>query len=113
MASWRIEQRWRRVHVFRAMHDNAAPLTDSTESTLVCDYLRRTFSLTPREAFVAARIASGQNARQIAEELGISVGTVRVHIKRILGKTGTNRQSQLVGLVLHAVLHERHGQDAT
>ncbi len=91
----------------------ASPILTKTNWEAACGHLRRVYALTPREAVVALRVAAGMNAREVAEELGISVGTVRVHIKRILGKTGTNRQSQLVGLILRAILQEAAPQDVT
>lgn len=77
------------------------------------EFLQKIYALTPRECVVAVEIASGKNTREVAETLGISVGTVRVHVKRIFGKTGTNRQSQLVGLVLMGALGRGDVQDAT
>lgn len=45
--------------------------------------------LTPREREIAALIAKGESLKQVAEDLGISLGTVRVYSSRIHHKTGT------------------------
>jgi DNA-binding CsgD family transcriptional regulator len=61
--------------------------------------LRRLYRLTPAEARLAARIGQGEALADAAAALGISVGTARIHLKRIFGKTGTSRQAQLVQLI--------------
>jgi DNA-binding CsgD family transcriptional regulator len=53
------------------------------------------FSLTAREAAVAALIADGLTPRQIGTTLGIRVGTVRTHLKSVFDKTGTRSQMAL------------------
>jgi DNA-binding CsgD family transcriptional regulator len=68
------------------------------------EVLREVFSLTPAEARVAARLALGHNAEEIAAEFNTSVETVRSHIKRIFSKTSTNRQSELVSLILRSIV---------
>ena len=39
--------------------------------------------------------------RRIAEEFDVSLETARTHAKRAMQKTDTNRQAELVSLVLH------------
>jgi DNA-binding CsgD family transcriptional regulator len=62
--------------------------------------LREVFSLTPAEARVTGRLSQGQSADEIARQLGVSVETVRTHIRRALSKTATGRQGELISLVL-------------
>ncbi|TCV71469.1 helix-turn-helix transcriptional regulator [Neorhizobium sp. S3-V5DH] len=57
------------------------------------------FDLTPAEARVARGIALGQTTETIAASLGISLETARSHLKRIMQKTGTTRQAELVLLL--------------
>jgi DNA-binding CsgD family transcriptional regulator len=54
------------------------------------------YALTPTEASVARRLATGSGLEQIARELDISLNTVRGHLKQIFAKTGTHRQVELV-----------------
>jgi len=61
------------------------------------------FSLTPAEARVAGELAFGRSAEEIAAEAKISIETVRTHIKRTLSKTGTERQGELISLILRSV----------
>ena len=62
--------------------------------------LRTLFALTPAEARIAEKIAAGLELKDIADQLGITFATARIHMKRILSKTGVNRQTQLVAFVL-------------
>jgi DNA-binding CsgD family transcriptional regulator len=57
------------------------------------------FRLTPRESEIAALLANGASAQEIAKRLELTVGTVRFNIKRIFQKTGTHSQTALVVLV--------------
>lgn len=65
--------------------------------------LQGLFGLTAAEATVAARLADGQAIDAIAGRLGISLNTARTHLKSIFLKTGTNRQPELVAVVLRGV----------
>ena len=69
-------------------------------ATVPGDHLRSIFRLTKGEAQVALGMAAGKTADEIAEERGVSVGTVRTQLKALLQKTGTDRQAELVRLVL-------------
>jgi len=50
--------------------------------------------LTHREEEVLQRITLGQTNRQIAQALGLSVGTVKIHVERILAKFGASDRTQ-------------------
>jgi DNA-binding CsgD family transcriptional regulator/PAS domain-containing protein len=65
--------------------------------------LRELFSLTPAEARIAAKLVLGRSVEEIAAEGHISVLTVRTHVKRILSKTATSRQAELISLILRSV----------
>jgi len=45
-------------------------------------------ALTPREREVLQLMAAGKSNREIADALGVAVGTVRTHVANILGKLG-------------------------
>jgi DNA-binding NarL/FixJ family response regulator len=57
---------------------------------------------TSRESEVIQLIAKGHTSRLIAEELFISVETVRTHRKNILKKAGLNSTIELYG---YAITH--------
>jgi DNA-binding CsgD family transcriptional regulator len=61
--------------------------------------LRSAFALTPAEARLAARIASGATLEVIAAELRITKETARNELKAIFQKTKTHRQSELVAML--------------
>jgi DNA-binding NarL/FixJ family response regulator len=52
-------------------------------------------ALSPRERVVLAMVAEGLRNRQIAVALGTSENSVKVHINRLLRKTGTKRRQEL------------------
>ena len=62
--------------------------------------LRQLYKLTPAEARLAALLAQGLRLEDAATELGVSLNTVRTHLKRIFSKTETDRQAELVRLIL-------------
>jgi DNA-binding CsgD family transcriptional regulator len=62
--------------------------------------LTRLYGLTRTESEVAGELLAGRTPEELAAELGISVHTARTHVKRILAKTETRRQSELVRLLL-------------
>jgi DNA-binding CsgD family transcriptional regulator len=73
--------------VFATDHESRSPRSHA---------LMTRYGLTPTEASVARRLAAGAGLEQIARELGISINTVRGHLKQIFGKTSTHRQVELV-----------------
>ena len=68
--------------------------------------LRELFSLTPAESRVTTLLVQGQNMEEISEHLGVSLETVRTHVRRVFSKTGTNRQGELIALILRSVPFE-------
>ncbi|MDX8516319.1 helix-turn-helix transcriptional regulator [Mesorhizobium captivum] len=62
--------------------------------------LAETYGLAPREVEVAMLLAQGHDPAQIAGKLEIGLGTAREHLKRVLDKTETHRQANLVRLLL-------------
>jgi DNA-binding CsgD family transcriptional regulator len=62
--------------------------------------LARFYGLTRAEARVACILASGSSLAEASQQLGISVGTVRTHLRHLFEKTQTHRQAALVRLLL-------------
>ncbi len=58
--------------------------------------LARLYALTPAEAGLTARLAAGDSLQEAAGHREIAHETARTHLKRILRKTGTRRQGELV-----------------
>ena len=59
---------------------------------------KREQTLTPREHDVMARVVTGMLNKQIAADLGIKEGTVKVHRGRVMIKMGVQSVAELVGL---------------
>jgi DNA-binding CsgD family transcriptional regulator len=57
---------------------------------------RALFGLTAAEGLVAAQLVGGAGPQAIAERTGVSVGTVRTHIRRIFEKARVRSQLELV-----------------
>jgi DNA-binding CsgD family transcriptional regulator len=68
--------------------------------------LRALFSLTPAEARLAARLATGEELRTAADRLGIGYATARTQLSVIFRKTETRRQGELIELLRSAIPRE-------
>ncbi len=58
------------------------------------------FHLTTRESEIAALLTSGVDLEAIAARLGIGLGTVRHHLKRLFDKTDTHSQPALIARLM-------------
>ena len=63
------------------------------------------FNLTPAEARVSRLLGEGMSPKEIAIQLGTQHETVRKQLLSIYRKTATNRQSELMRLILHLPLN--------
>ncbi len=82
------------------LHDPEVTLRPATEM------LRHAFGLTVAEAAMAQALLQGATPRQIAEQRQVSLNTVRTLIARVLGKTGAQRQADLVRLLMPLTMAE-------
>lgn len=64
------------------------------------DVLAALFGLTPAECQIAVLLAHGDRLEEIASRLGVSQTTIAYHMRNLYQKTGTNRQADLIALVL-------------
>lgn len=56
--------------------------------------------LTPAEMLLVESVSEGRSVPEHAEAAGISVNTARVHMQRVLEKTGSHRQTDLLRMLL-------------
>jgi DNA-binding CsgD family transcriptional regulator len=56
--------------------------------------------LSPREHQVVELLACGKTGEEVAEQLGISPATVRVHVRNATGKLGANTRTQAVAIAV-------------
>lgn len=73
------------------------------EGPIAAAHLRDLFGLTRTEAAVAGDLGRGCALEDIAARRGVSLATIRTHMKRILAKTGTHRQAEAVALLARSV----------
>jgi DNA-binding CsgD family transcriptional regulator len=72
------------------------PRLEETRTAMAAKAL---FGLTQAETAVAADLVKGLDAGAIAHRAGVSVGTVRTHIRHIFEKAGVRSQAQLVAAI--------------
>lgn len=78
---------------------------DTEQRTKVSgDTLVRLYNLTPSETRVALMLIDGKRLDQIAEELDVAQTTVVFHLKNLFRKTDTNRQADLIRVLLSVPL---------
>jgi DNA-binding NarL/FixJ family response regulator len=70
---------------------------ESAEGPLYSDnnHKRTNMRLTPRERDIVELVAQGMKNREIAEQLAITTGTVKVHLMHVFEKTGVNDRYEL------------------
>lgn len=67
------------------------------------EVLELLYSLTGAEAELVALLAEGRSLEEVAGERGVTMNTVRSQLKQVFSKTETNRQGELLQLVLTGV----------
>ena len=60
------------------------------------------YGLTPSELRVFLAMAPSLSPQEAADNLGLSITTVKSHLQHIFNKTGTNKQSDLMQLLMRA-----------
>ena len=79
--------------LLRVIDPAAAPLPDPGA-------LQELFGFTPAEAALATDILAGHDLAASAARRRITLHTARAHLRRLFEKTGTNRQAELMRLLL-------------
>jgi DNA-binding NarL/FixJ family response regulator len=92
------------LEIIRQVHAGARTLPQDVSTLLAT---RDTQSaLTPREQEVLGLIAHGRRNKEIGAELGISVGTIKVHVKNVLAKLEVNDRTAAVSVALQrGIIH--------
>ena len=92
-------------------HNRASPFGRSHAVTIAfadperapeadADLLARLYGFTAREAAVAVLLLEGRSPAEAADELAMTENTVRTHIRHAFEKTGVERQSDFVRLLM-------------
>ena len=61
-------------------------------------------ALTPRQAEILRLLEHGRSTRQIAEELHLSLETVRNHIRHLMRALGVHSRLEAVALARHELI---------
>jgi DNA-binding CsgD family transcriptional regulator len=61
------------------------------------------FRLTPAETRIAQGLLDDLSLPQLAEKLSVTENTIRTHVKSIYAKTGVNKRTALVRLLVAAL----------
>ncbi len=83
--------RWRAVLFLR---------DSETEQVPPIELIQRLHGLSRREAEAVWALSHGKRHREIADELAVSVDTLRTYLRRAADKTGVRRQGELVRLII-------------
>ena len=65
--------------------------------------------LTPREREVLILVCGGRTHREVAGELGISVETARIHVRKVYWKLGVRNSRLIAPLMLRVLVSLREG----
>ena len=71
----------------------------SIEARSSMESIAKLYRLTPGEMRVLSAVSDVGGVAEVADAIGISKATVKTHLQHLFGKTGTNRQTELVKLV--------------
>jgi two-component system nitrate/nitrite response regulator NarP len=63
--------------------------------------------LTPREYQVAILVARGLSNGEVAHQLGISLGTVKLHMHKVIEKLGVKSRSKAILMILQEAAARR------
>lgn len=87
----------------RAAHQGR-PTIDSAAARVLAEAARQPtplgIDLTPRELDVLSLLVTGKTNKEIAEDLVLSQGTVRMHVSNILSKLRVSNRTEAVALAL-------------
>ena len=97
------------LHAVHSTMKDGLPLHEDVAAKVIPNLLKREVEkkevpadLTERELAILKRVGEGKSNREIADELFLSVGTVKNHITSILQKLGLRDRTQLA---IYAVKH--------
>jgi PAS domain S-box-containing protein len=84
------------VPLFRG--DHVVGVFGQVATTIEEPHAHPDLRLTPRQAEVLALLERGRSTRQIADELHLSIDTVRNHIRRLLNSVGAHSRLEAVAI---------------
>lgn len=103
--------RWVRLHVacVAGAAGTVAVHVDQAPPDELATLLLEGYGLTARETEIVLRLCRGRSAKELARELGISIHTVRDHLRAVYDKSGVTSRGELVAaLFADHVLDRMH-----
>ena len=93
-----VAGRLREIYRAAAVISIKDPAAEPSLSPLV---LRRTLGLTRAEARIALALLEDKTREEIASDFGITINTMRTHMRSLLGKAGVRHRPALVKLLMN------------
>lgn len=96
----------RLLQAVREVHAGGSPMSGSIARKVVASFQKaegsgqRPAQLSPREQMILVRLAKGLTYQAIADELGISVNTIRTHLRRVYEKLHVQSRTEAVAKYL-------------
>lgn len=87
------------IYLWRISDNYFSPIQPDDTDALVIQNLSERFKITKREQEIIEQLSLGKTNQQIADELFISLQTVKDHTHRIYKKTGVSSRMKLVRLL--------------
>ncbi|MBR2835660.1 MAG: helix-turn-helix transcriptional regulator [Coriobacteriales bacterium] len=75
------------------------PLPEGRTFEDALDYVAKTYALTARESETAQYFSRGYSLEKTADLLGVSINTVRSHIKNVYSKLGIHSRQELIDII--------------
>jgi DNA-binding NarL/FixJ family response regulator len=94
------------LQAIREVHDGGSPMTSSIARKVVASFQKnapvadKQTHLSPREEMVVNCLAKGLTYKQIADQLGISIDTIRTYLRRIYEKLHVQSRTEAVAKYL-------------
>ncbi len=91
---------WFRASAARTeIDDVVALIIEPARPTDLIPVAMESLGLTPREVCIVEHLSRGLADKEIATDLGLSLHTVRDHVKAVLGKCGVNSRGEVVARI--------------
>ncbi|MEN9756016.1 MAG: hypothetical protein RL755_203 [Pseudomonadota bacterium] len=74
-------------------------ISNANENFSELEMIGKLYDLSPAELRVASALVAGKSPSEYADEVGLTMNTVRTQLKSLYSKTYTHRQSELVALL--------------
>jgi ATP/maltotriose-dependent transcriptional regulator MalT len=107
------------LHLVRHAGHQPHPHTESGSEILTPEISRpesaaaffERYNITPRDQEIIGLILQGCRNQEIADQLFISLTTVKTHLRNIYGKLGINNRYKLIALYRNAIVPPEHSAE--